>query len=123
MINYYNQALAPFGITAQQMMALGVLSQEENISLGVFAKKAGIGKAAAVTMIQRLEAMELVSTKPHPEDARLNVISLTQKALDNAPAVFTKIEKLENIMEDALGASKLRSLVDALEAIRDLNIN
>ncbi len=123
MISYYNKALVPFGITAHQLMALGVLWQEEDISLGVFAKRAGIGKAAAVTMIRRLEAMDLVSTKPHPDDARLNVISLTQKAWDMAPKIFAIVEKLERTLEDTVSAPELESLVRALEVVSELDID
>ena len=77
---YYNRALEPLGLTAQQVMAINVLMREDGLSLGVFAKRAGMGKAAAVTMIKRLERMELVTKKINPEDARLNVLTLTEKA-------------------------------------------
>ena len=52
MVAYYNRVLAPLGLTSQQMMALGILWREENLSLGVFAKRAGIGQAADVSMIK-----------------------------------------------------------------------
>ena len=72
---YYNRSLKPLGLTAQQVMALNVLWREDGLSLGVFAKRAGMCKAAAVTMIKRLESMGLVTKKINPEDARLNVLT------------------------------------------------
>ena len=87
MMAYYNRALEPMGLTTQQVMALGVLWQEEGLSLGVFAEKAGMGKAAAVTMIKRLELMELVTKRTDPKDARLNVLTLTDKARKLAPKI------------------------------------
>ena len=120
---YYDRALVPFGITAHQMMALGALVYEDNITLGVFAKRAGIGKASAVNMIKRIEALGLVETKPNPDDARLNVISLSQKARDLIPEIFRRVEKLENALEKAVSIEKLKDLAATLEVIKNLEID
>jgi DNA-binding MarR family transcriptional regulator len=103
-------------------MALGVLWQEDDLSLGVFAQRVGIGKAAAVAMIRRLEAMGLVSTAPDPRDARLNIIMLTNKARDLAPAVAEKVDALEKTMEKAVGLSDLETMIKGLSIIRDLDL-
>ena len=122
MIAYYNRELASLGLTAQQLMALGVLWREEDLSLGVFAKKAGIGKAAAVTMLKRLESMDLVSCGPHPRDGRLNMIRLTARARKLAPEVAKKVQKLERTIEQAVGRSDLHTLIKGLKVIRDLDL-
>ena len=122
MIAHYNRVLVPLGITAQQMIALGVLWREENISLGVFARRAGIGKAAAVTMINRLEQMGLVQRLLHPEDARLNKLTLTDKARELAPEIAEKVANLENTVEKAVGHANMQTLIDGLTAIRDLDL-
>lgn len=122
LVAYYNRVLAPLGLTAQQVMALGVLWQEDDLSLGVFAQRVGIGKAAAVAMIRRLEAMGLVSTAPDPRDARLNIIMLTNKARDLAPAVAEKVDALEKTMEKAVGLSDLETMIKGLSIIRDLDL-
>lgn len=122
MVAYYNQVLAPLGLTAQQVMALGVLWREEDLSLGAFASKAGIGKAAGVSMVKRLEAMDLVRREPHPRDARLNVIKLTDKARRLAPEVAKKVNRLEKAIESALGVSNLETLIQGLATIRDLEL-
>jgi len=122
MVAYYNRVLAPLGLTAQQMMALGVLWQEENLSLGVFARRAGIGKAAAATMIKRLEQMGLVSKEADLKDGRLNVLKLTNKARKMAPQVAEKVATLERNIESAIGHEKVRSLIEALMIIRDLKL-
>ena len=41
MVAYYNRTLEPLGLTAQQVMALGVLWRSDGLSLGAFAKQAG----------------------------------------------------------------------------------
>lgn len=122
MVAYYNRALEPLGLTAQQVMALGVLWREDGLSLGAFAQQAGMGKAAAVTMIQRLEAMGLVSKEPDPADARLNVLRLTEKVRDMAPELLAVGSTLEKSIEAAVGAEDLATLIRALGVIRDLDI-
>ncbi len=122
LVGYYNRVLEPLGLTTQQVMALGVLWKEEGISLGVFARRAGIGKAAAVSMIKRLEAMDLVIREPHPTDARLNVLKLTDKARELAPRVARIVNDLEKAIEAALGVKNLQTLVSGLSVIRNLNL-
>ena len=122
MIAYYNRAFEPLGLTAQQAMALGVLWQEDGISLGEFARRAGMGKAAAVTMIRRLARMDLVTKTADPSDGRLNVLNLTQKARALAPELLAVGAALETSIEQAVGKEDMVAMVRGLEAIRDLKI-
>lgn len=122
MVAYYNRALAPLGLTAQQVMALGVLWREDGLSLGAFARRAGMGKAAAVTMIQRLEAMGLVSKAPDPADARLNVLRLTDKVRGMAPDILAVGSAMEESIEKAVGAEDMATVIRALGVIRDLEL-
>lgn len=122
MIAYYNQALEPLGLTAQQVMALGVLWQEDGLSLGKFASRAGMGKAAAVTMIKRLELMDLVTKTTDPKDARLNVLNLTDKAVKLAPELLAMGTRLEKSIEQAVGKEDMASLIKALSVIRNLDL-
>jgi DNA-binding MarR family transcriptional regulator len=122
MVSYYNRSLEPLGLTAQQVMALGVLWQEEGLSLGVFAQRAGMGKAAAVTMIKRLELMALITKKTDPKDARLNVLTLTNKAERLAPELLALGAQLEKSIEAAVGEQDMASLIKGLSVIRDLDL-
>ena len=122
MVTYYNRAFEPIGLTAQQAMALGVLWQEDGISLGEFARQAGMGKAAAVTMIRRLERMDLVTKTANPTDGRLNVLNLTRKARTLAPELLAGAAVLEKNIEQAVGKEDMAAMVRGLETIRDLDI-
>ena len=117
LVAYYNRVLAPLGLTYQQAMALGIILREEAVSLGVFAKRSGVGKAAAVTMIERLKAMGLVSTERHPTDGRLNVIRLTAKARTLLPGILEEVNKLEKAVESAVGVVNLETVISGLKVI------
>jgi len=122
MVAYYNRAFEPLGLTAQQVMALGVLWQEDGISLGEFARQAGMGKAAAVTMIRRLACMGLVTKTANPADGRLNVLNLTRKARTLAPELLAVGAALERSIEQAVGKEDMAGMIRGLKSIRELDI-
>ena len=119
---HYNRVLAPLGLTAKQMMALGVLWFEEGLSLGVFAERLGVGKAAAVTMIDRLEAMGMVARRPHPGDARLNVLELSEEAKRLAPEVGREIARLEKSLESKVGPDRMRAVFEGLTEVLETDL-
>lgn len=119
-VAYYNRELAPLGLTAQQLIALGVLISEENLSLGQFARRLKMGKAAAATMINRLEALGLVTKESNPSDARLNVLKLTDKARELHPKIEDAVVDLENTIESQIGISKLQEFVNHLSLFLEL---
>ena len=121
-VSHYNSEFASLGLTAQQLMALGALTFQEDISLGEFAKRLKIGKAAATTMITRLEALGLVTRERHPHDARLVVLKITDKARALDPHIHKKVVKLENAIESQIGASDLKKLVDNLKKFLDVEL-
>ncbi len=111
LVAYYNRELAPLGITAQQMIALGILCFNDDLSLGEFAAHMKVRKATAVSMIKRLEAMDLVSREAHPHDARLNVLKITDKTRELIPEIHKKVVELENTIRDQVGSSSLERMV------------
>jgi len=122
LLAYYNRELASLGITAQQMIALGILCFQEDLSLGEFAKQMKIRKATAVTMIQRLEAMDLVTKEAHPQDARLNVLRITDKTRELIPKLHKKALELENAIEEQIGAPGLKQLVEDLSMFLEVEL-
>ncbi len=119
-VAYYSRELAPLGLTAQQLIALGVLAYEEEVSLGVFAKRLKMGKAAAASMIKRLESMGLVSKEPHPHDARLIVLKITDKTRKLDPEIHKKVAELESTIESQFGVANLKKLVAQLTTFLDV---
>jgi MarR family transcriptional regulator, organic hydroperoxide resistance regulator len=122
LVAYYNRELAPLGITAQQMIALGVLCFQEDLSLGEFAGLLNIRKATAVAMIKRLEAMGLVTKEAHPQDARLNVLKITDKTRKLIPEVHERVAGLEHTIETQIGAQGLKRLVDDLSMLLSVEL-
>ncbi|WP_082464231.1 MarR family winged helix-turn-helix transcriptional regulator [Dethiosulfatarculus sandiegensis] len=122
MTAHYDRVLSPLGLTARQMIALDSLCCSEGVSLGVFAERAGIGKAAATGMIKRLESRGLVKSRPDPKDGRLNTLSLTPLGQKLAPQVAAQVSQLEKRMEEAIGQEKLKTIVQGLHTILNLDL-
>lgn len=101
---------------------MNVLWGEEGLSLGEFARRAEIGKAAATAMIKRLEGMGLVVTGPHPGDARLNVIKVTPIARELAPEVRGILDDMEKKIREAIGEEDLKIMLRGLSAICKLDL-
>lgn len=119
-VAHYNRELAQLGLTAQQLIALGILISEEDISLGQFAKRLKMGKAGAATMITRLEALGLVTKEPDPQDGRLNILKITDKARKLHSEIQKTVLNLENTIESQMGDSSLREFVVHLSTFLDL---
>jgi DNA-binding MarR family transcriptional regulator len=66
--------------------------------------------------------MGLVSRRPHPQDGRLNVISLTDQARALTPEVMEKVQRLEDALERALGEDELRAVIHGLSIIGELDV-
>jgi DNA-binding MarR family transcriptional regulator len=104
------------------MVALGILCFQENLSLGEFADQMKIRKATAVSMIKRLEAMGLVTKEAHPEDARLNVLKITDKTRELIPKLHERAVELENTIEEQIGAPDLKRLVEDLSMLLSVEL-
>jgi len=117
LVAYYNRKLEPLGLTAQQLIAMGVLCFQKDLSLGEFASRVNVKKATAVSMINGLEAKGLVIRKPHPQDGRLNVLEITDKARELIPKIHEKMIEVENTIESQIGASNLERIVADIQVL------
>jgi DNA-binding MarR family transcriptional regulator len=116
-VSHYNREFAPLGLTAQQIMALGVVTSENGVNLGEFAKRLKLGKPAAGTMIDRLEVLGFVIKESDPVDARLKIIKPTDMAREIHSEIDEKVAELEFDLESQMGASNLEALISQLSSV------
>ncbi len=120
MIAYYNRELNQLGISAQQMIALGVLAFQEEVTLGKFAEGMKISRPTALHMLNRLKGMGLITAEPHPSDGRLKVYNITDKTRKLLPKIHQKVIKLEGYIESKAVSSSLDRLVVDLSMLLNL---
>ncbi|HEV3379369.1 MAG TPA: MarR family transcriptional regulator [Trebonia sp.] len=70
-------ALAPLGISGREAAVLRAISAQPPESQGEIARRMGVDRTTMVTLIDGLEAKELVRRRQDPGDRRRNVVELT----------------------------------------------
>lgn len=79
----FERMLVEYGIeefNGPQGRILYVLWNEENISIQELSQKTGLANATLTSMLDRMEAKELVNRKADKSDRRKHLIALTDKA-------------------------------------------
>lgn len=108
------------GITEPQwliLMAIDELDEGRGVSGIAVANKLRIHPAFVTNQTKRLEAMELLSREPSPDDARFVQMSLTQKAREGITKLSMKRQSLNSTMFGGLDEESLDYLNKRLTSI------
>lgn len=73
---YYARALAATGLDAHQLGVLSILAAEGALTQARLSERIQVFKPVMVTIINALEAHQLVERRPHPTDRRAFLIHL-----------------------------------------------
>jgi DNA-binding MarR family transcriptional regulator len=110
-----------FGLTDVQFNILMILKEhrKEGLSQQELSEHLIVTKSNVVGLIDRLERSGYVKREAHPSDRRFNQIVLTRKGEQLEARIeklyFTEVDKMMNV----LSASEKRSVIRAMERIRD----
>jgi len=91
---FWGQQVARFNVTAVQAVVLNFLFEEDGVPSHRLGERTKLDSATLTGILDRLEAMELIERKPHPEDRRAILVCLTAKGKKLAA-------ELRKIMEQA----------------------
>jgi DNA-binding MarR family transcriptional regulator len=90
------EALAPFGVTGRQVAVLIAIDDRVPLSQQEVAGRLGVDRTTMVSLIDELEAVQLVQRRPDPADRRRNVVALTpdgRATLDGASRASRDAER------------------------------
>jgi len=110
-----------FGLTDVQFNILMILKEHrsEGLSQQQLSEHLIVTKSNVVGLIDRLERSGYVSREAHPSDRRFNQIVLTSKGEQLEARIeklyFKEVDKMMNV----LSAQEKRSVIRAMERIRD----
>lgn len=76
---FWGQKVDHLGVTASQAMVLNFLGEEDRILPRVLRQKLQITSATMTGILDRLEKLDLVERRPHPDDRRAILVCLTEK--------------------------------------------
>ena len=110
-----------FGLTDVQFNILMILKEHrrEGLSQQELSEHLIVTKSNVVGLIDRLERSGYVTREAHPSDRRFNQIVLTRKGEKLEAKIeksyFTEVDKMMNV----LAASEKKTVIRAMERIRD----
>lgn len=94
---HINEALAPFGLTFSRFEALALLhfTRTGALPLGKMGQRLQVHAASVTNTVDRLERDGLVERRPHPDDGRTTLASITddgRSVVEAAAAALGEIE-------------------------------
>jgi MarR family transcriptional regulator, organic hydroperoxide resistance regulator len=105
-------ALEPFDLTHVQYALLSTLASadKKGISQAAASAASGVDPMTTSQVLRGLEARELVSRTPHPEDRRAHRVTVTTNGRAVVKKAAPKVEKADNEFFNAAGGDKTRVL-------------
>lgn len=98
---------------------LYVLWQEEHIALREIADRTGLAATTLTSMIDRMEAAELVRRLPDPDDRRKTLLTLTEKAKKLKPDYTAVSSQMNDIFYQGFSEEEIRLCESMLERIHE----
>ena len=76
---FWTKKVEHLGVTASQAMTLNFLGEEDAIPTNVLGQKLQITSATMTGILDRLEKVDLIERRPHPDDRRAILVCLSEK--------------------------------------------
>ncbi len=116
-VHLYRDLLAPWGLTYQQLMVLGVLWQEPDVTPGRIAEVMMLDSSTVAGLLKRLQNAELVRRESDPADRRRVQVIPTERSWQ----IANELDWLEACLAEAVGLSREQAadLIDRLHRLRD----
>ena len=86
---FWTKKVEHLNVTASQAMTLNFLGEEDAIPTNVLGQKLQITSATMTGILDRLEKMDLIERRPHPDDRRAILVCLTEKGSRYAMEINT----------------------------------
>lgn len=115
-VQLYRDLLAPWGLSFQQLMVLGVLWRDGEQSPGGIAKTLALDSSSVAGLLGRMQSAGLIERDTDPADRR----RVQVRATDEAVRLRDELDWLESCVAEALGVSipQAQELVAQLRSLR-----
>jgi DNA-binding MarR family transcriptional regulator len=117
MTQVYDAGMGGDGLKVTQMPILVGLGAGGSMPVGTLADALGLDRTTLTRNLKLLEQRELVTTAPHPDDARVRIVSLTPAGADELSGALARWERVQAGVEERFGAERLRALYAELDAL------
>jgi DNA-binding MarR family transcriptional regulator len=117
MTHVYDAGMGGDGLKVTQMPILVGLGAGGSRPVGTLADALGLDRTTLTRNLKLLEQRGLVTTAPHPDDARVRIVSLTPAGADELSDALGRWERVQASVEERFGAERLRALYEELDAL------
>ncbi|MGE0304374.1 MAG: MarR family winged helix-turn-helix transcriptional regulator [Acidimicrobiia bacterium] len=114
----YDDALQETGLNQSEASVLALLAEEGSLSQTAVAHRIGMRRAAAGTIVEKLEGLGLVRRSPDPTDGRIRLLSLTDKSRPFVRRILQIDTVLRQQLRSGISRDERKSLAMTLEQIR-----
>ena len=111
--------LADIGISPRQARVIDALDRMGAVSQVALAREFGITPASMSTMTARLIAADFVTRRIDPEEARSNIVELTQRGRELLSEVQAAWRDIDALIADTMGAKDAARLAALARRLRD----
>ena len=118
MMEAANAAYRQHGVREGQQFILMCLWDEDGLAPGEIARRLGLATPTVTRATQRMEASGLVVRRPHPSDARLVRINLTDRGLELRHVLDAAMRDLSERALRTLSAGERAQFVRFLDELR-----
>lgn len=117
---YFEQQASGSGLTPQEGHLLTYLRAYAPAPVGDLVRIFGVKASSMTSILDRLEAEELIERQLNPDDRRSLVVTLTRRGRTQAAAMQRFVEKTEEEIARRVSADDIDGFFAVMDAIADL---
>jgi MarR family transcriptional regulator, organic hydroperoxide resistance regulator len=116
---YWGKALGISGPQWMILMALAEIDQNDGVPVNVVSKKLHVDSSFVTTQSKLLEKKGFIRRKPSTEDARIVLMSLTDRTYKQLASLASQQEALNEFIFEAFDDRELGELTDKLATLQN----
>lgn len=113
------ERLAEIGVRPRQARIIDALSRMEPASQVALAREFAITPASMSTMTVRLSEAGFISREAHPDEARSNVLRLTERGRSLLSDIHAAWRDMDALIADQIGPTEAEALARLTRILRD----
>jgi homoprotocatechuate degradation regulator HpaR len=122
LMEVFRPLLAQYDVTEQQWRVLRVVAEAGRLDATEVAVRASILAPSLTRIIKNLEQRKWIKRCKDAGDGRRVILELTPAGRAFIERVFPEISAVHIRLEEAIGTSELKKLLDMLETVNDLTL-
>lgn len=118
--SFYEQRLAPFGLTPPQYFVFNALWMGDGINIGELGERVFLDSSTLTGIIDRMEKSGYVERRPNPVDRRSVLVHLTTKARELGPQILEFADEFDSILRQPFSTEEMDTFERVLRSLAEV---